>query len=460
MVVVLAAVALAAALAPANASAAWRPGNVFYVPSTHGRGFVDFAGNVRWSALGGRPRRALWRSRSARGHLTRPIRLRSVHPTLDVNTHGAGLVAWGSRGPVDGTLFARRRSPSGKYVTPLRRVSPDESTLLGSGIDNRGNSVLVWRQGSVLYARGMSGAGRLGPIQRLSAGNPPGGIGPNVTQFALAPTGHVAVAWEEWAPEPNPYGNGTMYLKVATAGPSHVFGAPVTVRTFSPAGSEGETQGPLREPSLAVGPTGTVAVAWIEKGRFLELYTTQYARGDVYVATARPGEAFDVQQLAEGTAPDRRPAIAYSRAGAAVVSWVECSTAPIAQLCANPDGRNQPDVIRAAYSSRGSRFGVRQTIDHVAGINLASAGFDDRGNAIVAWRRLDAYNPAANLFGPARAMAAERRPGHAFGAPVALSRTLRGGIRALNVSGGGHGTLAVTWDVFKPSLVQTAIHVP
>lgn len=452
----LSSLVLAAALAPATASAAWRPGNVFYAPSADGRGFVDFAGNVRWSALSGRPRRALWRSRSARGHLTRPVRLRSTHPTLDVNTHGAGLVAWGSRGSVGGTLYARRRSPSGRYVTPMRQISQGGSlldTLLGWGIDNRANSVLLWRRGSALYARDMSGAGHLGGIQRLSAGD----VSVEKPQLAVSPTGHVAAAWLEYVSGAS--GPGTQYLKVATAGPSHVFGAPVTVRAFSPKGTEGDQEGPLRQLALAVGPTGTVAVVWIEKGRFVELGTTDHALGDVYVATARPGEAFDAQQLTQGNAPDRRPALAYSRAGAAVVAWTECSSAPIAQLCSQPDGRNQPDVMRAAYSSRGLIFGVRQTLDRTASIDLASAAFDDRGNAVVAWRRSD---PARSPYDPAalaRPMAAERRPGHSFSAPIALSGSHRG-IRSLSVSGGGHGILAVTWDVNQPSLVQTAIHVP
>lgn len=446
-IVLLCVIALVASLtSAADATARWAPGLVFRAPATlgpmDGGVFVDRSGNVRWAGTGERPTRALWRSRSHSGHVSAVEVLRSRYPTVAVNNEGAGLVV-ATLG--DGRIVARRRSPLGRYVTLERQISPPGSTLVGAGgagIDDRGNSVVLYTTKSGIYARRMSSRGVLGSAQFI-AGRP--GPGLNTGQLAVAPSGRAAVLFTDVR---NVDQHIESTIKVVTAAPNQRFGQPRIVSSYIDPGVDAQPTIP-RQLDLAISSKGAVAVSWIQGGSLIE-GLSDFAQGDVYVATAHPHAPFVVQALSKGHAPDNVPSVAFSRLGSAMVTWAEAGPNETGQ------GLQQftyaARTIHAAYSLHGDIFGVhRQLRSLSAGQSLfrPKVAFDSHGDAAVVWEQ-------GTQTG--RIVASLRDRGHDFASP----RDLGTGSYA-EIAGGGRGVIAVTWTQVLRSTsgnVRTSIFLP
>lgn len=426
----LAVVCAAFLVAAGDAQARWAPGLVFHAPAMLALGpsppgggvFVDDAGNVRWSGSRGMRGPALWRSRSRSGHLTAPKVLRSAYPTIAVNDRGEGLVAINA---ASGAIVARRRSPSGEYAIPMRRISPGRAWLQGAAIDDRGSSLILYQEykdASDLYARRMSRSGRLGAIQRVAHAQPDGRI--EGSRLTLASSGHAAVAFT-WMHGEDGQLVGT--VEVVTAGPEREFGVPRAVSSYRDPGVDAMPTTP-RDLDLAISGTGTVAVSWIQAGRSVEYGVSDFTQGDVYVATARPGAPFAVQSLAAGDAPDQSHSVAFSPSGAAMVTWAQ--TGP-SRLEGSDD--YAAHAVYAAYSLRGDVFGVHRQLEAAEPgrpVSDPQVAFDRAGTAVVAWSR----GPGATV------VAAVRNRGRDFTTPRRL-----GTGTALRLAGGGRGVLALAW---------------
>jgi hypothetical protein len=440
------------------AHARWTFVGVFAEGANTPRVFVDHDGALRWSAVGFRYVRqrgghtlpgaphALVRSRSATAHLSPVARLASRNPTVAFDARGGGLVAY-TRNGVSPGLHARRRSQSGRELSPERLVSQRDrkAVMTGAGVDERANSVITWTRGTSpgIYARRMSGRGTLGPVETISATAIPANV------LSVAPNGRAVIAFVESTVMAD--GRRVFELKAATAGPTSHFGLTRTVATETTGNPPGPFENGPRSAAAAIANSGVVTVAWVHGGEFCDCVDAEYIHSDVLAATASPGQPFGApQQLAFHTAQDAFPVVAFSPAGAGLVTWQE-------------NQAQQPaadDTILAALAAPGGTFRVA-AVDRRRGVAHPVGAFDDRGDVVVAWER-QSLPGARGLPGPTASLL---RPGGRFGPPTTLSPG-RQHIRQLSLSGGGRGRIAVTWtrlrdgNRFVRESVESALWTP
>ncbi len=225
----------------------------------------------------------------------------SRYASAAINEQGAVIVVWNQETPGAGSLNSAMRPPGGPFE-PARALGPTGSPIVGSAaIDQAGNALVAWKQrlgasasagsGDYVHSALRPAGGEFGAPAPAAGLSPPwfapllsnargdaalitdtcepqnrnckptiasgtvgGGLGPprvivlpvlqpGSASYAIEPTGSVAAVWL------SPAGA----VQTATVSPDGSLSAP---QTLSAAGVV------AADPTIAIGPDGTGAVAW------------------------------------------------------------------------------------------------------------------------------------------------------------------------------------------------------
>ena len=333
-------------------------------------------------------------------------------PTVALDDAGRAAVAWVDQG--EKTLLFQRYGPGGEPLLeapvdvsrsprvfswlPRVAISPEDSDRI----------YLLWQEivfsggthgGEAFFARSTDGGRTFGEPRNLSdtrAGVGKGRTGPRrwhngSLDLAVGPEGRVYAAWTA-------YEGGLWVSRSGDGGES--FRGPVRIT----ADREAE---PARAPSLAVGPDGTVHLAWAVGG--------SPAADLRYATSGDGGRSFgEPRTLLAGDGHADAPKLAVDGEGTVHLAWAE-----------SPAGRvGAHRVLYARAASGGTGFGEPREVsgrhaEIFGSVRFPSLSLDGEGNPCLVWE----IHPGRGDRSRGLGFTASRDGGGSFAAPSLVPGT-------------------------------------
>ena len=170
-------------------------------------------------------------------------------------------------------------------------------TALAVALDFRADSIVLWAQGGVLYARWITNSGVAHPIRALG----PAGYAPQLAAV-LSDNNHAFVMWTD-EPPPGVSAATTIYLE--HSGNEVTFGAPRTLVSFSEPAAQRLTPGSIALVRISPSEGVLAAWTWVSGANYVVSAAGLTSRGAVGTQTlSTPGVDLRLAALAAGPRDD------------------------------------------------------------------------------------------------------------------------------------------------------------
>jgi hypothetical protein len=283
-------------------------------------------------------------------------------------------------------------------------------------MDYRAEVLLVWASGGAVYARELSPAGALGPVQRLgslAAGSPDSEL-----RALVSDDGHAIVAWRSQSVAPG--GTPVTTVELSISGSRLAFGEPRVLERFRDLGGFVPPAGSLRLLRLS---SEAVMIAWtgVDAGRYVVRASPVSLRRGAWAPVVISGLGSDGAQAGTNRVPSSGGQPGSNRAsaggGQTGASRSPATDAVLADIAAGPDAEAFAVWRTAPSSTEGERAGRAGTNPRRWAIRAARGHYAGRGEVSFAAPELVA---APGLNGPP-AVAVDPASGRALAAWVTLA---------------------------------------
>jgi len=336
-------------------------------------------------------------------------------PTVALGPDGAAYVAWVDQAPHDAffQVYGPAGAPRLEVPVNLSR-SPDTFTWLPRlALDPTDPDAVyvLWQEiifsggshgGDILFARSTDGGRSFAPPL-------------NLTKRSLAGEGKGRLTRERWH-------NGSLDLAVAADGTIHAAWTEYRGRLWTARSTDGgasfeapervavaEDAGPARAPSLAIGPDGTIYLAWT---------VGEDPGADIRVAVSHDGGRSFGAPVAVAPDPGHAdaPKLAVGAAGTVHLIFGQSGEGPFIQY----------DVRYTRSTDGGRSFEPPRIVSNPLpsgfhGANFPSLALDAAGNPVVSWELF----PGPRTYPRGLGVARSPDGGNTFGEPSVVPGTVR-----------------------------------
>ena len=191
-----------------------------------------------------------------------------------------------------------QRHYDGSFERPVTlAVGPAPIVALSVAMDFRADSIVLWAQGGIAYARWITNDRHVFPTRTLG----PAGYAPQLAAV-LSDNNHAFVMWTD-EPPPGSAGTATIYLE--HSGDAVTFASPRVLRSFTEPAGQRLTPGAIALERLAPSEGVLAAWTWVSGGDFVVSAAGLVSAGPLRTQTlAQPGADLRLAALASGPRDD------------------------------------------------------------------------------------------------------------------------------------------------------------